>query len=199
MDLVVRESYLHKIGTAFQSLPIVVLIGARQVGKTSIMRTYPVNGFRNTLWINGQDPDMAALFQHLSIIEQYLKFNLNDDLDGLVMIDEFQYIDGISTMLKLLTDAHPQLKVLCSGSSSLDILRNVHESLAGRVRVIEVLSLSFSEYLLFTDATLCSMQQSLPNLNDGALVAPLQRAYQTYLIYGGLPRVALCPNPQEKA
>lgn len=199
MDLIVRERYLHKISTAFQSLPIVVLIGARQVGKTSIMRTFPVSQYRGTLWLNGQDPDVAALFQHLSTVEQYLKFNLNDDLDGLLMIDEFQYISGISTMLKLLTDTHPHLKVLCSGSSSLDVLRNVHESLAGRVRVVEVLSLSFSEYLLFSNKKLFAMQQSLSDLNDEALVAPLQSAYQAYLVYGGLPRVALCPNPQEKA
>ena len=135
-------------------LPIAVLIGARQVGKTSIMKMYPTEGFRNTLFLNGQDAEVAERFQKLSTIEQYLRVYLNEDLEGLLMIDEFQFVNGISTMLKLLTDKHERLKILCSGSSSLDILKNVEESLAGRVRVIEVLSLSFSEYLLFRDENL---------------------------------------------
>ena len=45
-------------------------------------------------------------------------------------------------MLKLLTDKFGNLRILCSGSSSLDILQNIEESLMERVRVIEVLSLS---------------------------------------------------------
>jgi predicted AAA+ superfamily ATPase len=52
-------------------------------------------------------------------------------------------------MLKLLTDKFGNLRILCSGSSSLDILQNIEESLMGRVRVIEVLSLSLG--LSFVD------------------------------------------------
>jgi hypothetical protein len=114
------------------------------------------------------------------------------------MIDEFQFINGISTMMKLLTDKHERLKILCSGSSSLDILRKVEESLAGRVRIIEVLSLSFSEYLLFRDENLFRLQQTLNDASDEALTGELQAAYQDYLIFGGLPRAALTTHPEEK-
>lgn len=180
-------------------LPIAVLIGARQVGKTSIMKMYPIDGFRNTLFLNGQDAEVAERFQKLSTIEQYLRVYLNEDLEGLLMIDEFQFINGISTMLKLLIDKHERLKILCSGSSSLDILRNVEESLAGRVRIIEVLSLSFSEYLLFRDENLFRLQQTLDDASDEVLTGELQAAYQDYLIFGGLPRTALTGHPEEKA
>ena len=71
------------------------------------------------------------------------------ELNGLLLLDEFQFIQGISTMLKLLTDKFGNLRILCSGSSSLDILQNIEESLMGRVRVIEVLSLSLG--LSFVD------------------------------------------------
>jgi len=194
-----REKYEKKITEAFKLLPIAVLIGARQVGKTSIMKMYPIDGFRNTLFLNGQDAEVAERFQKLSTIEQYLRVYLNEDLEGLLMIDEFQFINGISTMLKLLTDKHERLKILCSGSSSLDILRNVEESLAGRVRIIEVLSLSFSEYLLFRDENLFRLQQTLDDASDEALTGELQAAYQDYLIFGGLPRTALTGHPEEKA
>ncbi|MCR4848382.1 MAG: ATP-binding protein [Bacteroidales bacterium] len=196
--MIKREKYEKRITEAFRFLPIVVLIGARQVGKTSIMKMYPIEGFRNTLFLNGQDAEVAERFQRLSTIEQYLRIYLNDDLDGLLFIDEFQFIDGISTMLKLLTDKYDRLKVLCSGSSSLDILQHLEESLAGRVRIIEVLSLSFSEFLLFRDEKLFQLQQRLVEADDQALVTDLQAAYQEYLVYGGLPRTALTNHPEEK-
>lgn len=196
--MIKREKYEKKITEAFRFLPIVVLIGARQVGKTSIMQMYPTERYRNTLFLNGQDAEVAERFQKLSTIEQYLSIYLNTDFDGLLFIDEFQFIEGISTMLKLLTDKHDKLKVLCSGSSSLDILKSVEESLAGRVRIIEVLALSFSEYLLFRDEKLFRLQQSLADAADEALVSDLQAAYQEYLVYGGLPRTALTMNPDEK-
>ena len=196
--MIPRDNYQNRIETAFKSLPIVVLIGARQVGKTSIMKMYPTDCFKNTLFLNGQDPDVASLFEHLATIEQYLSNYLNPEIDGILMIDEFQFINGIATMLKLLTDKYSKLKVLCSGSSSLDIQQRIDESLAGRVRIIEVFSLSFAEFLLFKDEKLFQLQQSLQDTANNALTRDLQQAYQEYIIYGGLPRVALARGIDEK-
>ena len=194
--LVTRSSYIEKIDNAFRYTSIAVLIGARQVGKTSIMKCYVENKPHHLL--NGQDAEMAALFTKLSTIEQYLTIQLNAELKGLLLIDEFQYIDGVSTIMKLLTDKYPDLKILCSGSSSLDILQQVEESLAGRVRVIEVLSLSFSEFLLFKDKKLNQMQQSIEIQSANALTAPVEAKLNEYLIYGGLPRVVLADSPSDK-
>lgn len=196
--MIPRDNYQNRIETAFKSLPIVVLIGARQVGKTSIMKMYPTDGFKNTLFLNGQDPDVAGLFEHFATIEQYLRNYLNPELDGILMIDEFQFINGIATMLKLITDKYAKLKVLCSGSSSLDIQQRIDESLAGRVRVIEVLSLSFAEFLLFKDEKMFQLQQSLHDYTNEVLTRNIQQVYQEYIIYGGLPRVALADNVEEK-
>ena len=192
-----REYYLNKIENGFKQVPIIVLIGARQVGKTSLMKIY--NKEAKALFLNGQDTEIAALFQKLSVIEQYLKVYLNEKLEGVLLIDEFQYIDGISTMLKLLVDKHEHLQILCSGSSSLDILQKVEESLAGRVRVIEVLSLSFTEYLQFYDEQTYTLFQSFDlNTENTALTAPIEQIFTEYMIYGGLPRVALTKNKEEK-
>lgn len=54
------------------------------------------------------------------------------------------------------------------------------------MRVIEVLSLSFSEYLLFKDEKLWKLQQELQDGNDEALVAPLQ-----YVLDGALRKLAV--------
>ena len=197
--MIERRDYIERVTNAFKLLPIVVLIGARQVGKTSIMNMYPKDAYRNILLLNGQNAETASLFNQLSTIEEYLRVYLNSDFDGLLMIDGFQYIDGVSVILKLLTDRHDKLKILCTGSSSLDILRHVEESMAGRVRIIEVLSLSFAEYLTFKNGKLYDLQQSIDDMGNPSLTEPLQQVYQEYLIYGGLPRAALTDNQREKA
>ena len=195
--MIKREWYIDKINRGFKHLPIVVLIGARQVGKTSIMRQFEAG--KKSVFLNGQDPEVAALFQKKSLIVQYLRSYLNPDLDGFLLLDEFPFIDGISVALKLITDEYPHIKVLCSGSSSLDILQRVEESLAGRVRVIEVLSLSFSEYLLFKDEKLHTLYQSFEiQTQSSVLTAPVEQAYLEYLLYGGLPRAALTESVAEK-
>jgi len=195
--MITRNYYINKVHAGFKHLPIVVLIGARQVGKTSLMQQFETD--KKTLFLNGQDPEVAVLFQKRSLIEQYLRSYLNPDLDGFLLLDEFQFIEGISTMLKLLTDSHAHLKVLCSGSSSLDILQKVEESLAGRVRVIEVLSLSFSEYLMFKDEKLATLYHSFDkHTQNSALTAPIEQVYMEYLLFGGLPRAALTENVEEK-
>jgi predicted AAA+ superfamily ATPase len=124
---------------------------------------------------------------------------MNSNLDGFLLIDEFQYMNGISVMLKLLTDKYPKLKALCSGSSSLDILQKVEESLAGRVRIIEVFSLSFEEYLLFNDEKLAGLYASFDkNTESAALTAPIEPYFHEYLLFGGLPRAALARNKEDK-
>jgi predicted AAA+ superfamily ATPase len=196
-----RRGFPEQINHGFKQAAIVVLMGARQVGKTSLMQGFSASlpAEKRSLFLNGQNPETAELFQKLSILEQYLRVYLDPQLEGFLLIDEFQFIQGISTMLKILTDKHAGLKVLCSGSSSLDILQKVEESLAGRVRVIEVLSLSFSEYLLFKDEKLAELYRAFDkDTESSALTAPVEAALMEYLVYGGFPRAALTENWEEK-
>ncbi len=192
-----RERYIRQIESGLSTTSIVVLIGARQVGKTSIMKTFNYKGKKCLL--NGQDPEIAELFQKMSTIEPFLKIQLNDELEGLLMIDEFQYIEGISTTLKLLTDKYSKLKIICTGSSSLDILQKVEESLAGRVRVIDVYSLSLREYLQFTDDNLLKLYDScLLETEHSALTKPLLEKMNEYLLFGGFPRAVKEIHPEQK-
>jgi predicted AAA+ superfamily ATPase len=196
-----RENYPDKIAGAFTHVPIALLMGARQVGKTSLMQSFRESLPKETpaRFLNGQDTEISELFQKLSVVEQYLKVYLHPRLAGFVFIDEFQFIPGVSTMLKLLTDKYPGLRILCSGSSSLDILKKLEESLAGRVRMIEVLPLSFSEYLVFADENLARLYAALDlDTESSALTAPLETILAEYLVYGGLPRTALTKNREEK-
>jgi len=195
--MIPRVQYLDRIRAGFKLQPIVVLIGARQVGKTSLMKMFQID--EKNLFLNGQDPEIIDIFSKVSVAEQYLKVYLEPELKGYVLLDEFQFIPNISTILKLLTDKYVNLCFLCSGSSSLDIYSKMEESLAGRVCTIEVLSLSFEEYLLFKDAELVKLYDSFDeNTEDSPLTTRISVAWEEYLQYGGLPRAALTDSPEEK-
>ncbi|HNQ68517.1 MAG TPA: ATP-binding protein [Bacteroidales bacterium] len=195
--MIERNTYIEKIQTGFKNNPIVVLIGARQVGKTTLMEMYAKK--LNPIWLNGQNIETASLFSQFSIIERYLQININNELEGILVIDEFQYIEKISTILKLLVDKYKNLKVLCSGSSSLQIIQNVEESLAGRVRIIKVFPLNFVEYVKFQDIELWN-KFTLLRINDNTevLFPKIQQILKEYLTYGGLPKVAKTNDYSEK-
>lgn len=195
--MIKRQEYLDKINNGFKYNPIVVLLGARQVGKTTLMKLYSQNN--PAFWLIGENPETAQLFEKLSVIERFLKLNMNNELQGLLVIDEFQYIKGISIMLKLLADKYADLSILCSGSSSLDIMQEVEESLAGRVRIISVYSLSFAEYVKFYDDNLYAKFTDL-NLNDNIplFLPEIQLLLNEYLIYGGLPKIAKATKANDK-
>ena len=195
--IIKREYYNKKIQKAFNILPIVVLIGARQVGKTTIMNNYEYE--KNILFLNGQNSEISELFSKYSLIETYIKLNLNPQLDGYLLIDEFQFIPGISTTIKLLTDKNKYLKIIATGSSSLDIIQKVEESLAGRIRMINVYSLSFPEYIRFYDEILYEAYKKYDKFTDDKIINKEIKILElNYLTYGGLPRVALTKNNNEK-
>lgn len=195
--LIEREFYLNQIKAAYNILPVTVLIGSRQVGKTSLLNM--IKRDLEHIFLNGQDPEIATVFESVSSIETYIRINLNENFSGFVIIDEFQFLSKISTIIKVLTDKHYELKFICSGSSSLDILQNVNESLAGRVRIIEIYSLSWPEYILFNSKELygkflkCTKEEDLFILDT-----QFYSLFYDYLIYGGFPRLAFVKSYTEK-
>ena len=192
-----REKYLSKINTGIERSPITVLIGARQVGKTSLLKS--VKPHLTTLTLDGQITDTQNLFANTNTLISFLEIKLNKTLKGLLIIDEFQMINKISSVLKILVDSYNDLKILCSGSSSLDIIQQVEESLAGRIRMIYVNSLSFSENILFISNNLYKEYQKYSIDTDTSVISPkMQQILNEQLIYGGMPRVSLIDKPDEK-
>lgn len=195
--LIERQSYINQIKNAYHILPVTILIGCRQVGKTSLL--YMIKKELKHIFLNGQDPEISILFESVSSIETYLRVNLNEHYKGFVIIDEFQYLNNISTIIKVLTDKHSELKFICSGSSSLDIMQKVKESLAGRVRVIEIYSLSWPEYIMFNNQDLYQKYLKLKKDEDLFLINNRFRSlFYEYLVYGGFPRLATVQNYTEK-
>jgi predicted AAA+ superfamily ATPase len=107
----------------------VILLGARQVGKTTLVSA--LFGERDDiLWLNGDEPDVAALFADMSSTR--LKAIIG--AASVVVIDEAQRIPDVGLKLKLITDQIRNVKLIATGSSSLHLAGQVNEPLTGRKR-----------------------------------------------------------------
>lgn len=118
----------------------IILLGARQVGKTTMLRNL-LRGRDDVLWLNGDEPDVRSLFENASS-------TLLGALIGkrrIVVIDEAQRIADIGIGIKLITDNLPGVQVLATGSSSFDLANQINEPLTGRKVEYRMFPLSFGE------------------------------------------------------
>ncbi len=120
--------------------PIVVLYGARQVGKTTLIKSILAE-FYHTLYLQGDDPKEALLLEHKSGKE------LSELVSGyeLVVIDEAQRIKDIEITLKLIADNVENVRVIATGSSSFELANKLSEPLTGRNRKFYLYPLSLKE------------------------------------------------------
>jgi len=119
---------------------IAILYGARQVGKTTLAKEVAKN-FANHLYLNCDDPNVVISLTNKSAVE--LKSYLGDA--DLVIIDEGQRIENIGISIKLIHDTYPAIKLLVTGSSSLDLANKVSKPLTGRSEEILLYPLSITE------------------------------------------------------
>ena len=134
-----------KIRAAANSRKIVILLGARQVGKTTLLKS--LFDSDSILWLNGDELDVQNLFETLSA--QRFKVYLGTKKS--VVIDEAQRISNIGLRLKVLADSLPDLQIFATGSSSFDLANNVIEPLTGRKRELHLFPLSFEELVNHSD------------------------------------------------
>lgn len=134
--MVERFACSTRISTALQHSRVVALIGPRQVGKTTLARQFVAPDHLN--YFDLEDPvSLARLAEPLTALAS---------LTGLVVIDEVQRAPELFPILRVLVDrADIPARFLVLGSASPVLLKQVGESLAGRVEVIEVGGFGLSE------------------------------------------------------
>ena len=118
----------------------IILMGPRQVGKTTILRELFGNR-SDFIWLNGDESDIQKLFGDIS------SSRLNALFAGkkIVVIDEAQRIENIGLKLKLITDELQHIQLIATGSSAFDLANSINEPLTGRKWEYKMLPLSFSE------------------------------------------------------
>jgi uncharacterized protein len=172
---------------------ILVLHGARQVGKTHILywlKKYLEKKEEDTFYIDLED----------SRNKRILDLGVDEFIDLLreeghtppdkgriyVFIDEIQYLKNPSEFLKLVADHYKNIKLVVSGSSSFEIRSKFKDSLVGRTMNFEIYGLSFEEFLMFRGFYYESDIKFTAKKID-----ELKLMYKEYVLFGGYPKIAL--------
>lgn len=118
--------------------PVVAVLGARQVGKTTLARQIAARYATPMRFFDLEDPrDLAQLADPMLALA---------DLKGLVVLDEIQRVPDLFSTLRVLADRRPlPARFLVLGSASPDLLRQSAESLAGRIAYHELVPLTIDE------------------------------------------------------
>lgn len=165
-----------KITGRIEPNKVVLIFGARRVGKTVMMRKI-VNSFPGrTMMLNGEDYDTLALLENRSVANyRHLLYGID-----LLAIDEAQNIPQIGSVLKLIVDEVPGIRVLASGSSSFDLLNKAGEPLVGRS----------TQFLLtpFSHREISQMETPLETRQN----------LESRLIYGSYPEVVMIDDYERK-
>lgn len=196
-----KRKIVDEILTYVHTPDVIVLHGARQVGKTSILfylrdvlkaqgETVHYIDLEDSRYVGIIDAGMDSFNRHLR--EEGL-LNKAQRQQVFVFIDEIQYLANPSSFLKLAADHHRGIKLIVSGSSSFAIREKFRDSLAGRTVDFEIFNLSFDEFLMFRGYPLGSGEVHTEKKTD-----ELKALFRQYALHGGYPRVALTAELQKK-
>ena len=120
---------------------IILLLGPRQVGKTTLARTIVKEAGQDYIWLDGDEPDVREMLSNAN--SSRLKSIVGNK--KVVVIDEAQRISDIGINLKLLIDNIPEVQFVVTGSSALELKDELKEPLTGRKYEYQLYPLSFSE------------------------------------------------------
>ncbi|MEK6895932.1 MAG: ATP-binding protein [Nanoarchaeota archaeon] len=184
------------------SRKISLLIGARQVGKTTLLKQLYEkicsNEKKKGLFL---DLDVFTNFEKVSTFENLsnlIKLNGYDEKQEdffYIFLDEFQRYSDFSIILKNVYDNLKNVKIYASGSSSIKIKNQIQESLAGRKIINKIYPLSFEEYLYFKEKNnLLEQIKNMGRIKGKELhkaTPELKREIEEFLVYGSYPEVVL--------
>jgi uncharacterized protein len=126
---------------------IIVIVGARQVGKSTLIKMLTTNQNKEVLWLDGENADVHLLLQNTNS-ERLAQIAGNNKF---IVIDEAQKIDNIGSILKLFADYHKNLQVIASGSSAFELRNSLNEPLTGRKFEFNLYPISFQEMAVHTN------------------------------------------------
>lgn len=151
---------------------VIVLIGARQVGKSTLFTEISKTLNVPQLLLNCDDPEVRTLLSNPNMSQLRLLIAGNKA----VIIDEAQRIPGIGLTLKLIADNFKDVQLLVTGSSSLELHSKLEEPLTGRKTENHLFPVSTAE--IYDTSGLLAVRQTL----------------EQRLVYGSYPEVVCNPS-----
>ena len=152
----------------------IIVMGARQVGKTTLLKQVFAKDGSDVLWMSGDEPDVRGMFENMTSTR--LRSIIGNH--RVVIIDEAQRIEDIGIKLKLITDQIPDVQLLATGSSSFELANKINEPLTGRKWEYKLFPLSFTE--LVNKTSLIEEKRMVPHR----------------MVYGSYPDVVTHPGKE---
>lgn len=130
--MIKREYWTGLIQKALKTRPILWLRGVRRSGKTVLCRA--VEGAK---YFDCEIPEVRKQVSH----ESFLK----DENSGLIVLDEVHKLDNPAQILKIAADHYPKIKIIATGSSSLETIKKFSDTLTGRKNTITLTPATFED------------------------------------------------------
>lgn len=154
----------------------IIVVGPRQVGKTTLLKMLTADTNKNVLIWNCDEPDVRKKLNEPTSTELGAE-TANADL---ILIDEAQRVQNIGITLKLLIDNYPEKQVVVTGSSAIELSNSINEPLTGRKY----------EYVMFPFST----EELIKEFGATEELRMLERR----LIYGSYPEVVNHPGEERE-
>ncbi len=218
--MLIQRDLIDRIKPFLKRREFLAFIGPRQAGKTTfleIIKNYLADELKiKPEWIQ------TVTFEDRRKLQQFdadpvafaNSYRPAPEPKALyLMIDEFQYAQDGGQKLKLVYDTVPNVKVIITGSSSLDILAQVGKYLVGRVLTFHLFPFSFGERLRISQSRLFGIYQARQKgiydwlfsrkkmpLKSGpdAFAGEMLPEYEDACLWGGYPAVVLSKTKQER-
>ena len=152
----------------------IIVMGARQVGKTTLLKQVFSTDSNDVLWMSGDEPDVRGMFEYMTSTR--LRSIIGNH--RVVIIDEAQRIEDIGIKLKLIIDQIPSVQLMATGSSSFELANKINEPLTGRKWEYKLFPLSFTE--LVNETNLLEEKRMVPHR----------------MVYGSYPDVVTHPGKE---
>lgn len=171
----IKRNILNKLQQELTQPEVLILLGPRQVGKTTLLRMLEDYAKQKGLRVAFFDLEQPQILADFNRPDKEI-LQMISGAGEIVFIDEFQYVRNISKILKAIFDSKKKLKIICSGSSSLEIHKHLKESLAGRKFLYRIYPLEYDE-----------IRNSFPSFK-----------FEDYLCFGGMPGLTHTDSEERK-
>ena len=177
-------------------MPLMV-IGARQIGKTYIINKFCKNEFEDYVYINFMEKlNFIDIFEEKTEFETKIKkieLDLNKKIDPektIIFFDEIQESEAAISSLKQFCESSKSYHVICAGSLLGVKIHRFHSSFpVGKVQIEYMHPMDFEEFLIALDKQMWvdEIKRCYDNIEEISIHEKLLELYRTYLCIGGMP------------